>query len=210
MIAEDPELLNAIQRVRQGDIDSFKYIFDKFYPLLLNFFYTTLTKRFYPIHSEAINEAQDLTKDVLLQAYKELDTLSEPEKIFGWVFAIARNERNSTYLKLKRRWAKAEFHRISELGEVGESREPHANPVTKQLFNELREIVKNAIADMPPQMRLICRFRFLDELKPSEILDLVKAEKVSTVNTHIKVGKKRIQQALRNYLGEEDYGRLIQ
>ena len=60
------------------------------------------------------------------------------------------------------------------------------------------------------QLRLICRFRFLDELKPSEILDLVKAEKVSTVNTHIKVGKKRIQQALRNYLGEEDYGRLIQ
>src|ERR671921_155932 len=79
-------LMNSTQelvaRVRSGDEEAFRLIFDRYSRPVLSFIYDMVGDR---------SLAEDLAQETFVRAFRGLDSLREESKLSTWLFAIAKN-----------------------------------------------------------------------------------------------------------------------
>lgn len=63
-------------------LEQFEGVVQQYQRDILNFHYRLVGNRF---------EAEDLTQETFLKAYRKLDSLKERDKLRGWLYSIARN-----------------------------------------------------------------------------------------------------------------------
>lgn len=76
----DTQLFNLVRRAQSGDRDAFGELAEQFQPTV---FAVALRK----LRNRA--EAHEVTQDVLIQAYRKLGQLRDPERFAGWLRQIA-------------------------------------------------------------------------------------------------------------------------
>lgn len=77
----DPELIDLATRARAGEPAAFTALHARFAPLVHGILVTMVQP----------HDAQDLTQEVFLSAWRALGTLHEPARFAGWIATIARN-----------------------------------------------------------------------------------------------------------------------
>jgi RNA polymerase sigma-70 factor, ECF subfamily len=77
---EDTQILDLVQRARQGDRDAFGELATHFESTVFNTVMRRLRNR---------SEAREVTQDVFVQAMRKLPQLREPERFIGWLRCIA-------------------------------------------------------------------------------------------------------------------------
>lgn len=145
------------------------------------------------------DEAESIMQEAYLQSYKRLGTFRGDSRFTTWLYAIAINLAKATLRKRKRfsSYQQDEIERMQPHVTNGFFTETHDrwDPHRIAELEQRRQIVHDAIDQLPPDHRTIIVLRDIEELSTAEaaaILDI--AEGTARVRLH------RARQALRSVL----------
>lgn len=149
-------------------------------------------------------DAEDLTQDVFVRAFRSIARIREPLKFRSWLFRIAVNRVND-YLRKKR--VRSIFKSSDEGADVQPVTTDFQDPpealeqVLKEDFWRLVERISKKLSKMEREVFML---RFLDNLNINEIAQILKKSE-STVKTHLyrALAKFKKERGLRQFLQED-------
>jgi len=129
-------------------------------------------------------DAEDLTQDIFLQAFKNLSKLKSIEKFKSWLYSIAINRVRDFYRKKKFRDMFSTDSLVDEElkkhMDTNDSAEPLDDIVKKDFWSKIESILNK----LPAMEREVFTLRFMDSLNINEISGVL-GKSESTVKTHL-------------------------
>jgi RNA polymerase sigma-70 factor (ECF subfamily) len=111
-------------------------------------------------------DAEDVLIEALLKAYCSLQQLRDSESFRAWLAQIARR----VCWQLKEREALLPLLQLSELKEDGmDLRDQAASPEEFAATAQMRQLLKNAVAQLTPDFRAVYELRDIEELPGEEV-----------------------------------------
>lgn len=176
-----------VRRARAGDERAFGELVDRYsrsaYAVALS-----VTKRH--------EDAEDAVQDSFLVALERLDECRNPERFVGWLMTIVRNRARN----LIRRES---IRRTEEVPEGASTDRPSPDRTTER--RELRDLLEDALAEIPEVQREIVLLHDLEGWKHREIADRLDMPS-GTVRSHLHYARKALREILEPWLGGEDPG----
>lgn len=170
---------NALELLQQDPVKGFKVLFDKYWEMLFAIAVTKVTSR---------EEARDLVQEVFLSLWTSRESIRNEESLFPWLSTCLRNRVYNHYAKNKTR---QQFIRDME-GRFLDA----ANNVAEELASkELRQLIEEAIAQLPPKTQLVFRMSREQQLTPTEI-----AKKLSLSVQTVKNQLYRANDQVKEYI----------
>ena len=148
-------------------------------------------------------DAEDITQDIFLQAFKNLSRLKETHKFKSWLFSIAVNKVRDFHRKKRFQNLFGSFSENEN--EVQPEYEQDGNPEAEEnlLRQDFWKNIKILLDKLPRMEKEVFTLRFMDHLSIKEISAvLIKGE--STVKTHLyrAVGKFKKDPLMLEFLKE--------
>ena len=179
---------------RQNIEENFRWLFDKYYSAVYGFFYR---KGFPP------EDCRDLTQEVFVAVYMQVDKLRNDAAFVAWLFSISRHIAMRHLERLRK-------HPVVHAG-ADESATPldavaasDPSPLSEMLDQEKVEKVRQALAELPGRVRDCLRARVVDGLNYREIGQRLGISE-NTVAVHIHRGLKNLRGRLRPLFGEAPF-----
>ena len=151
-------------------------------------------------------EAEDVTQDTFLNAFKAIDRFDGRAELRTWLYRIAYN---AALMRLRRP--------KPELLPVDEASEPeNGTPVPQQLFDwsrlpeqeleraELRAQMEGAIRELPEKLRAVFVMRELEDLSTEETAKAL-GIKIEVVKTRLHRARLWLRERLSAYLASETW-----
>ena len=139
------------------------------------------------------DEAEDLTQDIFLKIFKALRTFDRRANFQTWLISISRNLCIDHYRSVrKERETMARDVDASELSPVSRERSPFSHLEQANL----KEIIRQALAELPPALRQAVVLRDLQEFTYQEIADQLGLPE-GTVKSRINRGRLELARQLR-------------
>lgn len=140
-------------------------------------------------HTGKKEDAEDLTSDVFLYAFKNFDAYDEKKASFAtWIYTIAKN-RFKNYLRSRKVHDDIEdYHDI--IGDSGEYED-------YVILQEQRELLYKALQQLTEQQKKIIILKYFQQMKNTEI-----AEILGTNSNNIGVQSSKALTALKKKLHE--------
>jgi RNA polymerase sigma-70 factor (ECF subfamily) len=187
-----------------GREESYRILFNRFYWPLFRFFEHRRFSR---------EECQDLIQETFLRVYRGVETFRGEARWEHWLFRIAAN----TASKAVRHHAAAKRTGQTvpwEDNDVGDSPPAAAGgsprgaeapaPLRQLLGKEMKELLTQAIAGLPGQMRRCVRLRVFQDLDNDEIAEILQISP-STVKVQLYKARKRLQLELGDSFIDFDF-----
>jgi RNA polymerase sigma-70 factor, ECF subfamily len=180
--------------------DSFRVVFERHYAQVYRFL---RRKGLEP------DDCRDLSQEIFLSVYKKLGDLRQESQFESWLYKIALNAYRS---RIEQRFAKKRAANLVPLEQevrgtdgfytVGaRTIDPRANPMEATLEKERLEMLREALHQLPEQMRRCTQLRVLNELSYQEIASVMDIS-INTVKAHLHQAQKVLREKLRPYFGE--------
>jgi RNA polymerase sigma-70 factor (ECF subfamily) len=185
MVPDPGDAVEAlIQRCLQGDQLAWEQIVRQYWRKVFNVAYKFVGKH---------DEAEDLTQDIFLKIFKSLNTFDRRANFQTWLISISRNLCIDHYRSVrKERETMARDVDASQLTPVSRERGPHS-----QLEQtDLKNLVRLALAELPPALRQAVVLRDLQEFSYQEIADQLGLPE-GTVKSRINRGRLELARQLR-------------
>jgi len=178
-------IVELVEASRTGDQTAFHRLVDHFQPEIFRMLYYRTRSR---------PDAEDLTQDVFLRAFKHLARLQSPQVFRSWLYRIAVNRVNDHFRKKRFR---ALFGGTSIDDETFLETEEMAVPaqapeaLARKEFWEQVEKMLDALSNTEREVFLL---RFFDQLSIKEITAAL-GKNESTVKTHLYRSLKKIKDS---------------
>lgn len=147
-------------------------------------------------------EAQDLSQDVYLRAYRYFDTFQKGTNFKAWLFTILRN----TYVNGSRKASKLPRMIDISIIETHDNVKSATTPET-EIFDELLDdVVINAMDALPEHFReavMLCDLEGLSYKEMTEALDCP----IGTVMSRLHRGRGLLRERLKGYAKQNGYAR---
>lgn len=145
------------------------------------------------------DEARSIMQETFLQAYEALDSFRGTSKFTTWLYSIGVNQARSRFRKEKRHnfLSEDEIDRLQpsfSKGRYTQKYEPW-QPDEVASKSERRRLVRQAIAKLPDNYRVVVELRDMQEFSTDET-----AEILSMTSGAVRVRLHRARQALRALL----------
>lgn len=169
-----------ITRAKAGDQAAFAAIFTRYERRIYNFTYRMMGN---------IEDANDLTQETFLRAYRALDKTDQELNINAWLHRIASNACMDVLRRRKRfRWFPWEETRHDEPSHRFED-----NPERTVVGNESQELVRRVLARMSPRNRQALILREYEGLSVNEIAEVLNASR-SAVKSMLFRGREEFRE----------------
>ena len=172
---EEFPTVEMVEKARAGDQAAFHRLVDQFQPEIYRMI-------FYRTRSQM--DAEDLTQDVMLKAYKNIGRLKTPEVFRSWLYRIAVNRVRDYYRKkqLKSLFSftsmdEASFHETAEMAVAPEA---EGGISKKDFWRQIEQMLIN-LSKMEKEVFLL---RFFDQLTIKEMSAALNKNE-STIKTHL-------------------------
>ena len=171
----DLAIVDLVEQAQNGNRTAFHRLVDQFQPEIYRMI-------FYRTRSEM--DAEDLTQDVMLKAYKNIGRLQSPEVFRGWLYRIAVNRVKDHY---RRKRFKSLFGFVSVDAEGFQ--ETDAMAVRPEVEGGLSKMdfwrqIRRLLTRLSANEKEVFLLRFFDQLSIKEMSTaLHKSE--STIKTHL-------------------------
>ncbi|HEV8474829.1 MAG TPA: RNA polymerase sigma factor [Methylomirabilota bacterium] len=137
-------------------------------------------------------EADDLSQETFLRAYRAWDALGPGANVRAWLFAIATNlARNHFRTESRRRRAYA------AVSDARTDRDP-ASPEEERRYRETRALVERVVDGLPPKQRLAFVLRKLHDLEYDAIGESLACSPESA-RAHVFQALKKIRVSLNGH-----------
>ncbi len=143
------------------------------------------------------DEAEDLTQETFLRAYKERSSLHDPAAMLSWLYRIATHV---SLDRLRQRARRAPRESETDLDEV-EIPDP-GTPLPEQTAEqeEMSECVQKYLGQLPDSYRAVILFHDVHGLKDAEIAELLNLP-LATVKMRLHRARNRLQAILKEACG---------
>jgi RNA polymerase sigma-70 factor, ECF subfamily len=181
----------AVRRFQEGQDRpaAFRFLYETYFRAIERFF-----------HRKGLppEDCLDLTQETFLGIYKGLDGYEHREHFTGWLYRVA----TTTYLKRLRTAATAKRAMVEVSRDGMEQPETHLGVPGRQLEGlldeERRRALRDAVAELPEQMRDCLTLRLHQQLSYPEIA-VIKKISVETVKAHLFRARKKLQEKLADF-----------
>jgi RNA polymerase sigma-70 factor, ECF subfamily len=181
------QIVDLVNRARNGDRTAFGHLVALFHGDIFRMVY-------FRTRSEI--DAEDLTQDIFIQAFKGVKRLKETDRFRSWLFSIAVNRVRDFYRK--RRFLSF-FGEPGEAGKFGiaqSERETEAQPLKNMERRDFWNHVGAFLKQLSRHEKEVFVMRFMDQLSLREIAEVLgKGE--STVKTHLYRAVKKFRREPR-------------
>jgi RNA polymerase sigma-70 factor, ECF subfamily len=190
----DPDR-EAIEDVRRGNADAFEGI-------VVHYHRQIFALAFRMVHSQ--EEAADLTQEIFIRAWQKLDSFRGESKFSTWLFQIAGNHCKNRLKYLKRRHyyqhesidsdpSGGDAHPVRQLPD------PSHDPEEDLAGNQVQEIVRNKLEELPEEQRVVLVMRDIEDLDYDEIAAATGLP-LGTVKSRIHRGRIELARKLKEAL----------
>lgn len=188
---EDQDRL-LLTRAVAGDEQAFAALVNKYRNRIFNFAYRYCNDR---------QEAEDLTQEVFIKAYRNLAGFRGESKFSTWLFQITKNQAINRVRMLSRRMR---FHMRSNVNSEGEDlidRVASENPGQHELVQgrEEQKVVQRAIQRLAPSFRVALILRDIEDLSYEEIGSILELPE-GTVKSRIHRARSELKKLLIPYM----------
>jgi RNA polymerase sigma factor (sigma-70 family) len=142
-----------IQECLNGDETAFTFLVDKYKKSVYSLAYSRL-------HN--FHDAQDITQEVFIRAYKSLQTLKRWDNFMGWLYRITINV-CKTWLKLRDRQPDSDFVEDQDAGLLDR------NSMTSYREKITHESIQEALESLPEMYREVLTLRYFGGMNIKEI-----------------------------------------
>jgi RNA polymerase sigma-70 factor (ECF subfamily) len=138
-------------------------------------------------------EAEDLTQETFLRAFRQRDSLREAGALAAWLYRIATHV---SLDRLRQRTRRAPRESDADLTEV-EVPDPDSPPLQLEVEQEeMSACVQRYIADLPDSYRAVILLHDLHGLTASQIAEMLELP-LTTVKIRLVRARRRLQAALQ-------------
>jgi RNA polymerase sigma-70 factor (ECF subfamily) len=136
------------------------------------------------------DDADDLTQDVFIKVWKNLDNFRQDSQLFTWIYRIATNE-CLTFLKAKKRKFFLPIHDITEelTAKIDSSSDISGDEIQLKL--------QKALLRLPDKQRVVFNMRYYDELKYEEMSQIL-GTSVGALKASYHHAAKKIEEFLKS------------
>lgn len=178
----EPELREAIERLKSGDQDAFHI----FYIHTYQFVYARAK---FTIRDE--HEAQDLMQEVYLAVYRNIGSLKNTDSVYSWLGGITLRQGMKLVNRKKRNILLSEdqegmFEDLPDESRGTEERIARAEEI---------QIMKDCIYELSEEQRAVVLAYYYDEMKVEEIARLLEISE-GTVKSRLYHARKRLKASL--------------
>lgn len=175
--------LFIVKKMIDGDIDSFKYFFDKYYDDLCNFVHIYL-------HNKALSE--EIVQDIFVYFWENREKLKISTSVKSYLFSASKYKS----LNLLRD-TKTQKKIIEKIGRI----EPIHTPDCENSYidiDEFKKILGTAVDQLAPKCREIFLLSKQKELSNKEIAEQLGIS-VKTVENQMTIALKKLREYLTPY-----------
>ena len=148
-------------------------------------------------------DADDLTQETFMTAYKALPGFKQRSSFYTWVYRIAVNLTLNHLKKKGREKGREDFEDNAAVLDKAEY--AGRSPEGDSLRNELREKLDEAIAALPPPHKAAFQLVVAQGLSHGRAAEILGCSE-NTVSWRMHKARKMLQERLAPYLGEVDDG----
>jgi len=165
-----------VERVQRGDKRAFDLLVLKYQRKVVN-----LVSRYVRNPSEAL----DVTQEAFIKAYKALPNFRGESAFYTWIYRIAINTAKNHIVAQGRRPPGSDLDAgTAEQMDIGVRLQENSTPENQLLQDEIAETVRNAIEDLPEDLKTAITLRELEGLSYEEIAKAMSCP-VGTVRSRI-------------------------
>ncbi len=194
----------VVQSSRQAASDS--SLLEVFHRLFVDFYRSV--RYFFSNRGFSSDECLDLTQETFLKAFKGYRGFRGEASERTWIFQIATNVWLNEIRRrhaAKRSAQEVSFEEAFDPGRPGNPKVEieDGGQLTNVLADERADILRQALEDLPPQMRRCIFLRVDQDLKYREIADLMQLS-IETVKSHLHQARQRLKESLSEYFEDPD------
>jgi len=179
-----------VEQARSGDPSAFHRLVDLFQPEIYRMLY-------YRTRSQA--DAEDLTQDVFLRAYKSIKLLESPKVFKSWLYRIAVNRVRDHYRRQRVKalvgMSSMDEDDFQEPEEMAVAPEAVAHVDRKEFWRRVRAMAK-VLSRMEREVFFL---RFFDQLSIKEMAATLKKNE-STIKTHLYRALRKVKETSEAHL----------
>ena len=176
---DDPE---ALQRLAEGNLDAYRFLFDNHFSDLCNFLLIYL-------HSKEL--AEDIALDIFTFVWEKRQTLQIKANFKSFLFAAAKNKAITLYKKEHQRM-------FTQIEKVELSMPNDSSSQFALENNELRDLISDAISKLPEKSRQVYLLAWEENMSYNEIaIQLGLSQK--TIENHVGIALHKLRESLRPY-----------
>jgi RNA polymerase sigma-70 factor (ECF subfamily) len=159
--ADDPAETEArlLARAQAGDVSAFECLSSAYADRLFMLLLRLLGDR---------SEAEDVAQEVMLRAWRGIARFQGQSSYFTWLYRIAVNEANRALEKKARRPAGVSIG----APELQLPASPAYDPSRQAENSELRRVLRQALAELPPTLRTAIVLRDVEGLSTQEAAEI--------------------------------------
>jgi RNA polymerase sigma-70 factor (ECF subfamily) len=184
-MTDDLQLIEDFQR---GNAKAFEELVKKYQRQVANTIYATLGKR---------NDVEDLTQEVFIKAYFALKTLKLTTSFSAWIYRVTVNLCIDEIRKKKVR----QFLSFENVPDTTDAHSYIGHTVVELERTELRELIDQAIQQLPTDYRIAVVLRDVEGRSHEEMCDILQVP-LGTVKSRIARGREALRKKLQSYLKE--------
>lgn len=167
---------------------AFEAIFERYGQIIHNYIARLVGNR---------EEAEDLTAETFVKAFRRLDSLSEQEKVQSWLYRIATNTCLDALRRRKIvRWIDWDEFSVRFMPRLSNSDDPERDAIRR----EEAELVKQVLAKLPEKQRACLVLFEYDGLSYAEIAQVI-GTTPGTVKTLLFRARERFRRHYRAMVG---------
>lgn len=186
-LMNSPEEL--VERVRRGEQEAFRLIFDRYARPVISFIYDMVGDR-------AV--AEDLAQETFVRAYQHMSALRDASKLSTWLFGIAKNVARET---LRARPHDARHVGIDESPALNLCDEARS-PAGQLLDKELSGVINHALSALDEDKRLVFTLKVLHQRSYEEIAEIT-GFSIGKLKTDLHRARAAMRRRIGPYLGSE-------
>ncbi len=177
---------DLIARVRAGDDEAFRLIFERYARPVLSFIYDLVGER-------AL--AEELVQETFVRGYKNLSGLRDETKLSTWLFGIARNVARESLRTQRRKRSQLELDDplVAELHDRG------LPPDDRLINKEMNRAIREALGTLDEDKRLVFALKVFQQQSYEEIA-LITGFSMAKLKTDLHRARAEMRKLLRPYL----------
>jgi RNA polymerase sigma-70 factor (ECF subfamily) len=176
-----------IARVRSGDEEAFRLIFDRYARPVMSFIYDMVGQR---------ELAEELAQETFVRAYRGIQGLKDDTKLSTWLFGIAKNvARESLRSKFK-------DHNRVEMEDDGvmQLSDKDLLPDDQLINKELSGVIQTALAGLDADKREVFTLKVFQQRSYEEIAEIT-GFSIPKLKTDLHRARAEMRRRIQPYLG---------
>ncbi len=191
-MADDKQLDQAlVERVQQGDKQAFDLLVRKYQQKIMN-----VIMRY--VHDP--DEAQDIAQEAFIKAYRALPRFRGDSAFYTWLYRIAINTAKNVLVSRGRRPPNSDVEvDVAEQLDAGARLKDQATPESFLHEEEVMRTIRQAMDDLPEDLRTAIMLRELDGMSYEQIAEAMSCP-IGTVRSRIFRAREAIDKKLKPVL----------